>query len=100
MVTCYQRYLLDTAKVKDFEQYARLYVSGVERLGGTHLGIYMQQDGRGDYALAMYSFPDAAALAAFDAEGHADADIRAAAALKQSSRCFLSEERTLVRRIV
>ena len=36
MITCYLRYIIDPYKVTEFEQYSRMWIPLVNRLGGTH----------------------------------------------------------------
>ncbi|MDJ0853238.1 MAG: hypothetical protein QNK04_33135 [Myxococcota bacterium] len=40
-MTCFLRYVIDPAKVEEFEHYARLWIPLVDRLGGRHHGYFL-----------------------------------------------------------
>ena len=41
MITCYVRYVIDTKKVKEFEEYAKMWIPLVEKFGGQHNGYFL-----------------------------------------------------------
>ncbi len=43
MITCYVRYVIDPKKVKEFEEYARMWIPLVEKFGGQHNGYFLPQ---------------------------------------------------------
>ena len=61
MVTIYLRYVLNTAKLKEFEHYGKLWIPLVEKFGGTHHGYFMPSEGANNIALALFTFESLAA---------------------------------------
>ena len=60
MVTCFLRYVIDPAKVGEFEHYAKLWIPLVNRFGGQHHGYFLPSEGASNIALALFSFPSLA----------------------------------------
>ena len=56
MVTCYLRYVIDPDKVAEFENYARMWISLVNKFGGKHHGYFLPHEGPNNIALALFSF--------------------------------------------
>ena len=46
MITCYLKYTIDPHKLTEFEEYARLWIPIVNRMGGTHHGYFLPYEGR------------------------------------------------------
>ncbi len=61
MVSCFIEYIIDENKVKEFEHYAKLWISLVNELGGQHQGYFLPSEGANDIALALFTFPSLAA---------------------------------------
>ncbi len=57
MVTCYLRYVIDPSKVSEFEEYAKMWIPLVGKLGGQHHGYFLPSEGANNVALALFSFP-------------------------------------------
>jgi len=45
MVTCYLRYRIDPYKVDEFEEYAKMWIPLVNKLGVTHHGYCLPHEG-------------------------------------------------------
>src|SRR3954464_1336347 len=114
MITCCIRYVVAPGKGREFEEYARRWTKLMAKFGGMHLGYYVPDapdgidttfsfpgigaEGRKDVAIALYSFPDAAAYRAYRELSAKDEEVRAVTAFFDETRCFTSYERTFVRR--
>jgi hypothetical protein len=97
MVTCYLRYVLDPAKLKQFEHYGKLWISLVERFGGQHHGYFMPSEGTSNIALALFTFPSLAEYEVYRQKAADDEDCKAAMRYYEETRCFLSYERSFFR---
>jgi hypothetical protein len=97
MVTCYLRYVLDPAKLKQFEHYGQLWISLVERFGGQHHGYFMPSEGTSNIALALFTFPSLAEYEVYRQKAADDEDCKAAMRYYEETRCFLSYERSFFR---
>lgn len=53
MITCYVRYVIDPKKVKEFEEYAKMWIPLVEKFGGQHNGYFLPSEGANNVALAL-----------------------------------------------
>jgi len=97
MVTCYLRYVLDPAKLKEFEHYGKLWISLVGRFGGQHHGYFMPSEGHSNIALALFTFPSLAEYEVYRQKAADDEDCKAAMRYYEETRCFLSYERSFFR---
>ncbi|HOZ62934.1 MAG TPA: NIPSNAP family protein [Burkholderiaceae bacterium] len=97
MITCHLRYLLDPIKIKEFEQYAKLWIELVNRLGGIHHGYLLPSEGASNVALASFSFPSLADYEVYRKKVFDVADCLAASKYGEDTRCFISYERTFFR---
>lgn len=97
MVTCYLRYVVDPYKLEDFEEYGRMWIRLVNRLGGIHHGYFMPHEGASNIALALFSFPSLAAYEEYRKKILTDPECREAFALAEKSRCIISYERSFMR---
>ncbi|NKN35135.1 NIPSNAP family protein [Agrobacterium sp. a22-2] len=97
MITCTIRYVIDPYKLSDFEDYAKLWIPLVNRLGGTHHGYFLPHEGANNIALALFSFPSLADYQVYRQRMAEDAECQAAFALAERSRCILSYERSFMR---
>jgi len=100
MITCYIRYTIDPYKVADFEQYARMWITLVNRLGGTHHGFLLPYEGANNVAIGSFSFPGLAAYERYRNDIQTDAECQQAFAFAEQTRCIVSYERTLMRPII
>jgi uncharacterized protein (DUF1330 family) len=97
MITCYLRYVLDPAKIDEFETYAKMWIPLVEKFGGKHHGYFLPAEGASNIALALFSFPSLAAYESYRKQSFEDPECREAIAYYERTRCFLSYERSFFR---
>ncbi|HJV49759.1 MAG TPA: NIPSNAP family protein [Geothrix sp.] len=100
MITCHLRYVLDPAKIKEFEHFGRLWIPLTEKFGGKHHGYLLPSEGANNIALCSYSFPSLAAYEVFRQKAAVDPECQAAFKFAEETRCFLSYERTFFRPLV
>ena len=97
MITCHLRYVVDPARIKEFEHYGRLWIPLVRKFGGTHHGYLLPSEGASNVALASFSFPSLAAYEKYRKKSFKDPECQAAFRYAEETRCFLSYERTFFR---
>ena len=97
MVTCHLRYVIDPAKVKEFETFARMWIPITDRMGGKHHGYLLPSEGANNIALGSFTFPSLASYEVFRAQMKEDADCQKAFRYAEETRCFLSVERSFFR---
>ena len=100
MVTCYVNYRIDPEKVAEFEHYARLWLTLVPRLGGTHHVYFLPHESANDLALALFSFPSLAAYEQYRVRMAADPECQAAYAYAASTKCIIRYDRTFLRPVL
>ena len=97
MVTVYLRYVLDPAKIAEFEHYGRLWIPLVERFGGQHHGYFLPSEGANNVALALFTFESLAAYESYRQQAADDPDCQTAFRYAEDTRCILSYERSFFR---
>jgi hypothetical protein len=97
MVTCYLRYVIDPYKLTEFENYAKMWIPMVNRLGGIHHGYFLPHEGANNIALALFSFPSLGAYEEYREEIWKDPECQAAFAYARETRCVVSYERSFMR---
>lgn len=97
MITCFLRYEVDPGTLKDFEEYGRMWIRLVNKLGGTHHGYLLPSEGASDIALASFSFPSLAAYEQYRIAAAKDAECQAAIAFYERTKCFRRYERSFFR---
>jgi NIPSNAP len=97
MITCFLKYEIDPRKLAEFEHYGRLWITLVNRLGGTHHGYLMPSEGANDVAYASFSFPSFAAYETYRANSFKDAECQAAFAYGAETQCIRRHERSFLR---
>ncbi len=97
MVTCYLRYVIDSYKLKEFEQYGKMWIPIVNRLGGTHHGYFLPHEGPNNIAHALFTFPSLALYEAYREEIKDDEESVAAFKFAEETRCIASFERSFTR---
>lgn len=100
MITCHVRYVLDPAKIAEFEHYARLWIPLVQQFGGQHHGYFLPGEGANDVALALFSFPGLADYEQYRLKSADDPGCQAAFRYAQETRCIRSYERTFFRPVL
>ncbi|MEV1129651.1 NIPSNAP family protein [Agromyces sp. NPDC049794] len=97
MITCVVEYTIDPTKIADFEQFARAWISLVDRHGGTHHGYFLPSEGASDRALALFSFPSLADYEDYRQLFGIDPDFIAADKIRDESGCVLRYDRSFMR---
>ncbi len=100
MVTCYLRYVIDPYKLAEFEEYGRMWIPLVEKLGGQHHGYFLPHEGANNIALALFSFESLAAYEEYRRKVAVDPECIAAFTFAEKTRCILSYERSFMRPIL
>ena len=96
MVTCYLRYIIDPYKLKEFENYGRMWIPLVNRMGGTHHGYFLPYEGANNVALSLFSFPSLAEYEQYRQAIHSDPECQAALTYAEKTRCIISYERNFM----
>lgn len=94
MITCYIRYIIDPAKLKEFEHYGKLWIPLVTKFGGQHHGYFLPSEGANNVALALFSFPSLATYEQYRIQMMADAECQAAFKFAEETKCIVSYERS------
>jgi len=97
MVTCHVRYVLDPYKIRDFEEYASIWVKLVQKMGGVHHGYFLPGEGANNIAICLFSFPSLAEYEQYRQRVTAEPDYHWANEIAQRSRCILSYDRTFMK---
>lgn len=97
MITCYLRYIVDPEKIIEFENYGRMWISLVEKFGGTHHGYFLPSEGISNVALAFFSFASLAAYEQYRVAAASDSECQAAMNYYKETKCFISYERSFFR---
>ena len=100
MITCVITYTIDSAKIADFERFAKAWISLVNSHGGKHHGYFLPAEGASDQALALFSFPSFADYERFRALFGVDPDFIAADRIRDDSGCVARYERTFMRPVL
>jgi NIPSNAP len=90
MITCYLRYVIDPAKLKEFETYSRVWIGLVNRFEGIHHGYLLPSEGASNVAVAAFSFPSLAAYEIYRLESADDPDCQAAFKYAETTQCIVS----------
>jgi hypothetical protein len=98
-MVCHIRYQLDPFKRKEFEEYARNWLTIIPRCGGDLLGYFMPHEGTNDVAHAMIGFESLAAYEVYRARLREDRDGIANFAFAERERFILREERAFLRHV-
>lgn len=117
MITCFLRYTIDPDKLPEFEHYARVWMRLIEKYGGAHHGYFVPGDGAtesfsaafsfpavgeegpGNIAVALFSFPSVAAYETYRREVAKDPECLAATSHYEQRQCFTKYERTFMRAV-
>ncbi len=114
MITCYVRYTVNLDEISAFEEYARLWIHLINRLGGDHHGYFLPSDdekaknhgrfsfpgigseGPTDVAVAVFSFPDWETYEFYRAEAGKHDECKTAAKIVEDTKCYTSYERNFM----
>jgi hypothetical protein len=97
VVSIFIRYVIDPAKLAEFEYYGKLWIPLVEKFGGKHHGYFMPSEGANNIALALFTFESLAAYEKYREDSFQDADCQAAFQYAKDTQCILSYERSFFR---
>lgn len=97
MIACHLRYVVNAAKLREFETYARVWITLVDRFGGQHMGYLMPSEGASNVALATFTFPSFAAYEEYRKQAAVDSECQAAVRYAEATGCVVSFERTFFR---
>jgi hypothetical protein len=97
VIACHLRYVINAAKLREFEAYSRVWITLVNRLGGQHMGYLMPSEGASNVALATFTFPSFAAYEEYRKTAAGDPECQAAVRYAEATGCIVSFERTFFR---
>ena len=97
MVTVYVRYVLNPAKLPEFEHYGKLWIPLVEKFGGRHHGYFLPSEGANNIALALFTFESLAVYERYRQQSFDDPACQAAFRYADETGCILSYERSFFR---
>ena len=97
MVTCFIHYTIDPMKVAEFEQYGRLWIAIVNRMGGRHHGYLLPSEGANDVGYASFTFEDFPAYTAYRTAMATDRDCQAALEYARTTQCIKRYDRSFMR---
>jgi hypothetical protein len=96
-VSIYLRYVIDPAKLAEFEHYGKLWIPLVEKFGGQHHGYFLPSEGANNIALALFTFESLAAYEKYREDSFQDPACQEAFAYAKQTQCILSYERSFFR---
>ena len=94
MVTCYLKYVIAPYKLKEFEEYAKMWIPLVNKFGGVHNGYFLPSEGANNIALALFTFPSLAEYEQYRKDSFNDLECVAAFKFAEDTKCILSYERS------
>ncbi|WP_313891837.1 NIPSNAP family protein [Psychrobacillus sp.] len=97
MVTCYLKYVIDPYKVNEFEEYGKMWIPLVNKLGGIHHGYFLPHEGANNIAYALFTFPSLAAYEEYREKMALDEECQKAFKFAEDTKCILSYERSFMR---
>jgi hypothetical protein len=89
--------VIDPYKLKEFEQYGKMWIPLVEKFGGNHHGYFMPSEGANNVALALFTFPNFSLYEEYRIESMKDSECLAAFKFAEDTRCIISYERSFFR---
>ncbi|MEV4596262.1 NIPSNAP family protein [Amycolatopsis sp. NPDC049253] len=97
MITCVVDYVIDPAKITEFERFAQAWMRLVTREGGVHHGYFLPAEGASDEARALFSFESLAAYEQYRGLFGVDPDFIAADRIRDESGCVVRYRRSFMR---
>ena len=95
-ITCVIRYEIDPFQRDGFKKHAENLVSIIPRCGGHLVGYFLPYEGTNNVAWGLISFDSLASYEAYRAHLKSDPEAREDAAMVQTKRLILREERNFV----
>ncbi len=100
MITCYLKYIIDSHKIVEFEEYAKRWIPIVNRMGGTHHGYFLPHEGASNVAYALFSFPSLAAYEDYRNRMADDGECQDVLNMEVRNRSIISYERSFMRPVL
>lgn len=97
MVTCVIHYRVDADKLAEFEHYAKLWISLVNKFGGQHQGYFLPSEGDNDLAVALFTFASLAEYEEYRNASFTDEGCQAAFEYAKQTKCIQSYKRRFFR---
>jgi hypothetical protein len=95
-ITCFIRYEIDPFQRDGFKKHAENLISIIPRCGGHLIGYFLPYEGTNNVAWGLIAFDSLASYEAYRARLKTDPEARADAAMVQTKRLILREERNFV----
>ncbi len=99
MITCYLKYIIDPFKVKEFEEYGKMWIPLVNEMGGIHHGYFLPHEGANNIGYALFSFPNLATYEEYRTKILNCKKCMMAIKFAEDTRCILSYERSFMKPI-
>jgi antibiotic biosynthesis monooxygenase (ABM) superfamily enzyme len=100
MITCCIRYRVDRKKLREFEEYAKLWIALIAKFGGRHHGYFLPGEGKSDEALCLFSFASLADYEAYRRRAASDAEAQEAVRFGEANGALLDWDRTFYRPVL
>ena len=100
MITCYLTYEIDPDRVSEFEEYAKRWITLIERFGGTHHGYFLPHESANDLAVALFSFSSLADYEKYRTDSMSDADCLATFKYATDTQCIRRYDRQFLRPVM
>jgi NIPSNAP protein len=97
VITCVVDYVIDPAKIGDFERFAVRWMEIVGKHGGTHHGYFLPAEGASDRAVALFSFASLADYEQYRTHFGTDPEFVEADRIRDESGCVVRYDRTFMR---
>ena len=95
-ITCIIRYQIDPFQRDGFKKHAENLISIIPRCGGHLIGYFLPHEGTNDVAWGLIAFDSLASYETYRARLKKDPEAIADAAMMQTKRIILREERNFV----
>jgi hypothetical protein len=95
-ITCIIRYQIDPFQRDGFKKHAENLISIIPRCGGHLIGYFLPHEGTNDVAWGLIAFDSLASYETYRARLKKDPEAREDAAMMQTKRIILREERNFV----
>jgi hypothetical protein len=95
-ILCVIRYQIDPFQRDGFKKHAENLITIIPRCGGHLVGYFLPHEGTNDIAWGLIAFDSLASYEAYRTRLKSDPELREDAAMMQSKRIILREERNFV----
>jgi hypothetical protein len=95
-ITCIIRYEIDPFQREGFKKHAENLISIIPRCGGHLVGFFLPYEGTNNVAWGLVAFDSLASYEAYKTRLKSDPEAREDAAMMQTKRIILREERNFV----